>query len=142
MRGGTAYLDHIAQVPMFSACSKKDLQLIGRASDEVSVPAGKTLVEEGSPGHEFFLILEGTASVFRNGRRIATLGPGQYFGERALLDRGPRSATVKADTDLTVLVLGQREFAGVLDEVPGLARKLLAAMATRLREADTKALGH
>jgi hypothetical protein len=66
MRGGTNYLEHLAQVPMFSACSKKDLQLIGRASDEVSVPAGKTLVEEGSPGHEFFLILDGSASVYRD----------------------------------------------------------------------------
>src|SRR5205085_9940340 len=99
-------------------------------------------VEEGAPGHESSLILDGSASVFRDGRKIATLGPGQYFGEMALLDRGPRSATVTADTDMTMLVLGQREFAGVLDEVPGLARKLLAAMAVRLREADTKALGH
>src|SRR4051812_27430889 len=103
MRGRTGYLDHLAQVPMFSACSKRDLQLIGRASDEVSVAAGKTLVEEGSPGHEFFLILDGSASVYRDGRKLATLGPGQYFGELALLDRGPRSATVKADTDLTTL---------------------------------------
>ena len=142
MRGRTDYLDHLAQVPLFSACSKKDLQLLGRASDEVAVPSGKTLVEEGSPGHEFFLIIDGTATVTRNGRKIATLGPGQYFGELALLDRGPRTATVTADTDMQVLVLGQREFAGVLDEVPGLARKLLSAMATRLRDADTRALGH
>ena len=127
---------------MFSACSKKDLQIIARASDEVAVTSGKTLVEEGKPGHEFFLILEGAASVLRNGRKIATLGPGQYFGEMALLDRGPRSATVKADSDLTVLVLGQREFSGVLDEVPGLARKLLQIMATRLRDADSKAYSH
>ena len=142
MRGRTDYLDHLAQVPMFSACSKKDLQTIGRASDEVSVANGKVLVQEGKPGHEFFLILDGNASVTRNGRKIAALGPGQYFGELALLDRGPRSATVTADSDMQVLVLGQREFAGVLDEVPGLARKMLAAMAGRLREADTKAIGN
>lgn len=127
---------------MFSACSKKDLQMIAKASDEVQVKAGKTLVEEGQPGHEFFLIVGGTATVLRKGRRVATLGPGQYFGEMALLDRGPRSATVKADTDLAVLVLGQREFSGVVDEVPGLARKLLQSMATRLRDADTKAFSH
>ena len=142
MRGRDHHLDHLAQVPMFSACSKKDLQLIARASDEVSVASGKTLVEEGKPGHEFFLILDGSATVSRAGKKVATLGPGQYFGEMALLDRGPRSATVKADSDLTVLVLGQREFAGVLDEVPGLARKLLQNMATRLREADTRAYSH
>src|SRR3982751_1378644 len=99
MRARTSYLDHLAQVPMFSACSKKDLQLIGRASDEVSVPKGKTLVEQGAPGHEFFLIIDGTAGVHRDGKQIATLGSGQYFGELALLDRGPRSATITADTD-------------------------------------------
>lgn len=142
MRGRNDYLDHLAQVPMFSACSKKDLQMIARASDEVQVASGKTLVEEGQPGHEFFLIVGGTATVLRNGRKIATLGPGQYFGEMALLDRGPRSATVRADSDMTVLVLGQREFSGVVDEVPGLARKLLQYMATRLREADTRAFSH
>jgi CRP/FNR family cyclic AMP-dependent transcriptional regulator len=142
MRGRSNYLDHLAQVPMFSACSKKDLQMIARASDEVDVAAGKTLVEEGKPGHEFFLIESGTATVSRNGKKIASLGPGQYFGEMALLDRGPRSATVKADTDMTVLVLGQREFSGVVDEVPGLARKLLQSMAARLRDADTRAYSH
>lgn len=136
------YLDKLAQVPMFSACSKKDLQVIGRASDEVTIAEGKTIVEEGKPGHEFFLILEGDAVVSRNGRKVTTLGPGEYFGELALLDRGPRSATVKAASDIRVLVLGQREFAGVLDEVPGLARKLLTTMAGRLRESDNKALGH
>ena len=131
-------LDHLAQVRLFRACSRKELTTIGRASDEVRVAAGKTIVEEGQTGHEFFLILEGNATVQRNGRKVATLGPGDYFGELALLDRGPRNATVKADGDMEVLVLGQREFSGVLDEVPTIAHKLLASMATRLREADAK----
>ena len=142
MRGHDSYLDHLARVPMFSACSKRELEKVARASDEIHVEAGHVLVEEGKPGHEFFLILDGTASVLRNGRKIATLGRGQYFGELSLLDRGPRSATVKAASDLDVLVLGQREFGGVLDSVPALSRKLLAAMASRLREADSKALAH
>ena len=71
---------------------------------------------------------------------MATLGPGQYFGEMALLDRRPRSATVTSETDMTLLVLGQRQFNGVLDAVPALSRKMLAAMATRLREADERAM--
>ena len=142
MRGRDGYLDHLANVPLFQACSKRDLQRIARASDEVKVPADRVLVEEGKPGHEFFLIVDGYATVLRNGRKVTTLGPGHYFGELALLDRGPRSATVKAASDMTVLVLGQREFAGVIDEVPALARKVLSTMATRLREADAKALGH
>ena len=142
MRGRNQYLEHLSRVPLFAACSKKDLQTLARATEDVRVPAGKVLVEEGRPGHEFFLIANGKATVKRGGRKVATLGPGQYFGELALLDRGPRSATVVADSDMEVLVLGQREFAGVIDEVPAIAHKLLSTMAQRLREADTKALSH
>lgn len=132
-------LDQLGRMWLFSACTKRDLQVIGRASDEVSVAAGKVLTEEGRPGHEFYLILEGEASVRRNGRKVATLGAGQYFGELSLLDRGPRTATVTAETDMRLLVLGQREFNGILDEVPGLAHKVLRTMAERLRDADAKA---
>ena len=142
LRRKDEYLEHLAKVPLFSACSKKELQNIARASDAVEIPAGKVLVEEGKPGHEFFLIINGTASVKRGKREVAKLGPGQYFGELALLDRGPRSASVIAKDDMEVLVLGQREFAGVIDEVPTLAHKLLTTMAQRLREADAKAYAH
>lgn len=113
--------------------------MIRRALEEVTVPPHRQLVEEGTIGREFFLIVEGEASVRRNGRRLATLGPGQYFGELALLDRRPRSATVISETEMRLLVLGQRQFNGMLDAVPALGRKLLAAMATRLREADSRA---
>ena len=132
-------LDQLGRMWLFSACSKRDLQVIGRASDEVDVPAGNVLTEEGRQGHEFYLILDGQAAVRRNGKKVAMLGPGQYFGELSLLDKGPRSATVVADTDMRLLVLGQREFNGTLDEVPGLAHKLLRTMASRLRESDSKA---
>ncbi len=103
------------------------------------MPKGTELVKEGGIGREFFFILEGSASVRRNKRRVATLGPGQYFGELALLDRRPRSASVVADTDMRLLVLTQREFAGVVEEIPSLSRKLLTTMAGRLREADERA---
>ncbi len=142
MRTRDIYLDHLAQVPLFSTCSRKDLQKLGKASDEIEVKQGKVLVEEGKPGHEFFLIEDGTAEVRRNNRKVATLGRGQFFGELSLLDRGPRSATVIANTDMTLVVLGQREFLGVIDEVPAMAHKLLAALAGRLREADSRALSH
>lgn len=142
LRKKDQYLDHLARVPLFSACSKKELQTIARAADDVEVPAGKVLVEEGKPGHEFFLIINGSASVKRGKKEIVKLGPGQYFGELALLDRGPRSASVVAKDDMELLVLGQREFAGVIDEVPTLAHKLLTSMARRLREADAKAYSH
>jgi CRP-like cAMP-binding protein len=79
--------------------------------------------------------------VKRNGRKVGTLGPGDAIGELSLLDHGPRTATVTADTPMTLLVLSAREFAGVLDEVPGLAQKLLAQLARRVRELDRQIYG-
>jgi CRP-like cAMP-binding protein len=131
-------LDQLAKVRLFSACNKKELGLIGKASDEIAVPAGKVLCEQGKPGFEFYLILDGEAVVKRNGKKIATLGAGQYFGELSLLTRYPRNATVEATSEMELLVLGQREFSGLLDEVPGMAHKVLSAMAERLYEADAK----
>ena len=130
----------LSKIWLFSTSSGKDLRTIRRALEEVEVPAGRMLCEQGTIGREFFLIEKGTAAVRRNNRKVATLGPGQYFGEMALLDRLPRSATVTSDTDMKLLVLGQRQFNGILDAVPALSRKMLAAMATRLREADEKAM--
>jgi CRP/FNR family cyclic AMP-dependent transcriptional regulator len=142
MARGSAYTAHLAAVPLFSALSKQDLQRVASAADELDVEAGRELVTEGRVGHEFFLILRGQATVRRNQRKVATLGPGEYFGELALLHRGPRSATVVAETDMTLLVLGQREFAGLIDSVPGMASKLLKGIAQRLREADANAVSH
>lgn len=141
-RGKDTKLDQLAQVRLFSACNKKELAMIGKASDEIHVPAGKVLVEQGRPGFEFYLILDGDATVKRNGKKVATLGPGASFGELALLTRLPRNATVEAATDMELLVLGQREFSGLLDEVPGMAHKLLSGLAQRLYEADTKSVSH
>lgn len=136
----TSAADQLAKVPFFASLSKKDLQRVAKSSDETPIAAGQPLVEQGRTGHEFFLILEGTAVVRRNNRKVAELGPGQYFGELAILDRGPRSASVVANTDLRVLVLGQREFVGLLDSTPGLAYKILTVMAQRLRDADTRSI--
>jgi len=132
----------LSKIWLFSTSSSKDLRTIRRALEEVTVPAERVLCEQGTIGREFFLIVKGEASVRRNGRKVATLGPGQYFGELALLDRRPRSATVASETEMNLLVLGQRQFNGVLDAVPALARKMLAAMATRLRDADERAMAH
>jgi CRP/FNR family transcriptional regulator, cyclic AMP receptor protein len=135
-------LDHLAQVKMFSSLNKKELRLIAQDSDVITVRAGSEIVKEGQIGHEFYLILDGQATVKRNGRKIATLSTGDYFGEMALLDRGPRSATVVADTDCELLLIGQREFMAVIDAVPPVAHKLLVSMAARLREADNRAVSH
>lgn len=138
MAGNNAYLKNLAQVPLFSSCSNRELQKIARASDEITIDDERVLVEQDAIGHEFFVIIEGTADVKRSNRRIAELGPGDHFGELALFDGGPRTATVIATSPMRVLVLGQREFAGLLDEVPGLAHKVLRSMAARIRELDAK----
>jgi CRP-like cAMP-binding protein len=135
-------LEHLANVKMFSSLNKKELRLVSRVADVFTVGDGTEIVREGTIGHEFYLIVEGKAAVLRGGQKIAELGPAQYFGELALLDRGPRSATVVADGTVELAVIGQREFFALLDEVPPLAHKLLVGMASRLREADTKALSH
>lgn len=135
-------LEHLSNVRMFSSLTKKELGLVAKAADIVNVKAGTEIVKEGSSGHEFFLILSGEAVVKRTGRKVATLGPGSYFGELALLDRGPRSASIVAESDLEVAILGHREFSAVVDQVPAVAHKLLVSMAGRLREADTKAVSH
>lgn len=126
----------LAAVPLFSACSKRDLQIVARHSEVVELPAGTAVVEEGGTGDAFFFVLAGEAVVRRRGRRVATLGPGHFFGELALLDPAPRDATVLAATPLTVGVLGARVFRAIVRDVPAMSEKLLRGMAQRLREAD------
>jgi CRP/FNR family transcriptional regulator, cyclic AMP receptor protein len=134
------FVDHLQQVSLFATCSRKDLHLVAKRAHDLQVPAGRALVTEGEPGQEFFVILSGTARVTRQGRKVATLGPGAAFGELALLEDAPRNATVIAETDMELAVLARREFAAILDEVPGFARKMLAGVGKRLREADARSL--
>lgn len=136
-----SHLDVLASVPLFSACSKKELQHVSRASDQIDLPKGRVLCEQDKIGREAFIILDGEAEVRRNNRKVATLKRGDTVGELALLDRGPRTATVTAATDVSVLVLGVREFAGILDEVPAIAHKIMRALAERIRELDTQQFG-
>jgi len=136
-----AWLNHLAQVPMFAHCSKKELQQVAQATMEVSAPDGRVLVREGEPGHECFIIIEGHARVERNGAVVATLGPDDVVGEWAPLTGGPRTATVTAEGPLDVLVIGQREFAALLDEIPGFANRVLHELAHRMRDLDERAYG-
>lgn len=131
-------MDTLASVPLFSACSRKDLGLVAKRAEDVKVDGGKVLVSEGAAGAEFFVIIEGTAKVSRHGQEVAQLGPGSFFGDLALLDRAPRNATITAETPMELVVLGQREFSALIDEVPGFAHKLLAGLARRLRDNDAK----
>lgn len=126
--------DPLESVPLFSACSRRELKQLQSLLDEISVPEGKVLTREGETGREFFVVLEGRADVSRRGRRLATLKPGDFFGELSLIDQGPRTATVTAATAMTLYVMASREFSVLLDKHPGVARKVMRALAARLRE--------
>ncbi len=141
MASQSTYLEQLASVPLFSAFSRRELGKVAKAADEVQVPAGRSIVEEGKVGHECFVILSGQATVTRDGTTIAEFGPGDHFGELALLDGGPRTATVTAGTDLDLLVLGQREFLSLLEEVPALSRKVLTTLAGQVRVLDDHLYG-
>ena len=136
-----AMLEHLRNVSLFSTCSNKDLEKIAKASDEVNLKVGTVIVDQGQTGREAFVMISGSATVRRNGKKVATLGPGSVIGELSLLDHGPRTATVICDEDSDVLVISQRNFIGVLDEVPALAHKLLANLAGRIRDFDRKYYG-
>jgi CRP/FNR family cyclic AMP-dependent transcriptional regulator len=131
-------VSRLANVPLFSDCSQRDLQTIARVVREIPHPAGTVIAREGEPGVGLFILLDGTAEVSIGGRKKATLGPGEFFGEIALLDGGPRTATVMAKTDVQLLGLTEWVFRGLMSEHPTIALKTLQQMAGRLRVA-TKA---
>jgi CRP/FNR family transcriptional regulator, cyclic AMP receptor protein len=139
MARSDSFVDTLATVPLFSACSKKELQMVAKSAERVTVAPGKVVVNEGAAGTEFFVILHGQAHVERHGRQVATLGAGAFFGDLALLDRAPRNASVIADSELEVAKIGQRAFDTLLDH-PGFSKKLLAGLARRLREQDARSL--
>ena len=132
------YLERLGEVSLFRALSQKDLQVLGRSADVVDVEAGKVLVREGEPGREFFVILSGEVSVVVDGREVAVLSEGQWFGELAIIDPAPRDATVTTLSPSQLLVIESRRFLPLLEEVPVLSHKLMVGLARRLREADQK----
>ena len=125
----------LSQVTLFSACTEKELDRLARHAEIVDFRAGDVLMTEGEAGHEFYAIIDGEVGVTSGGETLAKLGAGTYVGEQALLDPGPRTATVTALRDTQAVLLSSREFYAAIDDVPGLSRKLLTGMAKRLREA-------
>ncbi len=124
----------LAEVPLFKDLPKKHLQKIAQLATRLDLPAGKELTREGEFGHEFLIVLSGEVDVKQGDKVIATRGAGEYFGEIALLDHRPRTATVVAKTPVTVEVIGQREFATMLADEPEVAAQLMSTMAARLDE--------
>lgn len=141
MASRRVYVEHLRHVPLFSGLSRKALERVAMAGQEVAVPEGTVLMEEGRPGRDAFIVLAGSLVVRRAGRKVATVSTGGVVGELALLDDGPRTATVVCATEARVFAISAPDFRAVYDDVPGLATGLLAAMAERVRDLDRTLLG-
>jgi CRP/FNR family transcriptional regulator, cyclic AMP receptor protein len=127
--------DLLKKVPLFSDCSVKELTQIAAATKPVKQKAGTVLAREGEPGIGLFVIVSGSAEVSIGGVKRASLGGGDFFGEVALLDGGPRTATVTAKSDMELLGITEWVFRGLMHEHPSIALKTLQAVAGRLRDA-------
>jgi CRP-like cAMP-binding protein len=132
-------VERLAKVPLFAGCSKKELQTIARAARQLDHEDGAVLAAEGEPGAGLFVIDQGEADVTIGGKLVNRLQAGDFFGEMALLDGGPRTATVTATTDITMFGLTEWVFKGLLTEHPSIALHALEAMAARLRKATVTA---
>jgi len=129
-------IERLEAVPLLAGCSRRQLRAIARISEVLEVPEGTVLARRGEPGDHFFMILDGSARVEVSPRKRGTLDPGKCFGEMSLLDGGPRSATVVADTPLRLLVIKRRDFSTLLREAPELTESLLVTLSRRLRQAE------
>jgi len=121
-------------VPLFAGCSKKELGEISTLADELSLPAGAKLIEEGRQGHEFFVLVEGEVDVQAKGRKLSSLSDGAFFGEMALVSQRPRTATVTATSPVRVLVVHESGFRRLLHDSPQISLKVLQTLADRAAE--------
>ena len=126
-------LERLAAVPLFAGCDKKDLQFLASRIDEVKLPGGKALTTEGAPTDSFVILTSGRVRVNRNGKVVAELGPGDFFGEIGMIDRGPATATVVTEEPVDAMVLSHAQFRDAIRGNDKLAIQVLSAMAQRLR---------
>jgi CRP/FNR family cyclic AMP-dependent transcriptional regulator len=127
-----AKVELIKRVPLFSECSRRDLAEIAGIADEIDLREGKDLTREGGPGREFFILIDGDADVKKGSRRVNRLGPGDFFGEIALVAQRPRTATVTATSPIRALVITDRSFRMLLEHQPAIQGKVMSALAARL----------
>jgi CRP-like cAMP-binding protein len=130
--GRNEKVDIIRGVPLFTNCSRAELAEVTKIADEIDVPEGKELMREGDRGREFFVLLDGNAAVQQGGRKVNSLGPGDFFGEIALVSRSPRTATVTTTVPCDLLVITGTSFRALLDHSPRIQLRVLEALADRL----------
>jgi CRP-like cAMP-binding protein len=140
MRKRSELVSALAEVPLFSTCSQKDLAVVSRHLEVMTFADGDTIVHQGEAANAFYVMLDGHAVVVRNDKRVGHLGSGDYFGELALLDPAPRNADVIAVGGATVARLLAASFREVVKTVPAIRERLLVGLARRLREADRRAV--
>jgi CRP-like cAMP-binding protein len=131
-------VEMLAGVPLLAGLGRKDLEAIAQLCDEVDVPAGRTVARQGAVGNEFFVILDGSVAIEQEGRHLTDLGPGQFFGELALLANISRTASATCTTDSRLLVLGHREFNSLVSQFPSVQGALLTAVAQRIARIEPK----
>lgn len=127
-----AKVELLKRVPLFADCSKAELRSLAKSADEIDLREGTVMTREGRPGREFFVLIEGTARVTRNSRKVADLKGGDWFGEIALITDRPRTATVTATSAVDVLVITDRRFRSVVETMPSIALKVLSTVGERL----------
>jgi CRP/FNR family transcriptional regulator, cyclic AMP receptor protein len=132
VHGHNTKLDLIKRVPLFGSVSKAELEQIASIADEIDLPEGKELIVEGDTGREFFVLVQGTADVERGGKKVASIGPGDFFGEIALIAKTPRNATVRTTSPARALVITDRAFRRLLEDSPAIAVGVLGVLAERL----------
>jgi CRP-like cAMP-binding protein len=127
-----AKVDLLHAVPLFASCSKAELERIASLADELDLADGATLIREGERGREFLVIVNGTVSVTKRGKKVRELGAGDFIGEIALISDVPRTATVTATSPVRLLVVTDRAFRGLIEEMPSIATKVLQSLGERL----------
>ena len=132
------YLAHLTSVPLFAQCNKAELKSLARHTSDITAEPDQVLIKEGQGAYDFFVIISGEAEVSRQGRVVARLKDGDWFGEIGLLAPALRDATVTARSRMELIVLSQWDFEHALEEAPGMTRRLLSGMAHRLRELDQR----
>jgi CRP/FNR family transcriptional regulator, cyclic AMP receptor protein len=135
--GQSRKADLLGRIPLFAKFSRHQLHQVGSLTAAEELPAGTVLTREGASGGIAFILASGRAEVERRGKRLAVLGPGDVVGELSLIDGKPRSATVRALTDLEVLEIDTRDLTRLLRTTPAVTRKLLEVLAGRIRHADS-----
>lgn len=125
-------LETLKNVPLFAGLSKRDLAAVGRIADELDVPAGKELIRQNEVGRQFFILLNGEAVVRRSGRKVNTLGSGDFFGEIALLSNRPTTASVTTSAPSRIAVITRVSFSHLLNGSPHFQLRVLKALAERL----------